>query len=212
MIRHVVFDLYGTLLRPPPARRHAFSRLLDHLDLRGADRRNARRLAMTRDFASVEDFVRHVQPASAGDSVTRIILQEIERDVEEHIRCYAEVPAVLERLHASSLRLHLISNVAAPYRRPFYRLGLDRYFPRPVFSCEVGCVKPERRIYELVFDRGEDVAPDTVLMIGDHVVNDVRVPRRLGWQALHLDRRGRPGRLADLAGLLHGDAAVVLTS
>ncbi len=211
MIRHVVFDLYGTLLVPPTERRHAFSRLLDHLGLRGERRRHARRTAMTRDFARAEDYVARFDPKAVHDPAVRLILQDMERDVEERIRCYPEVPAVLERLRESTVRMHLISNVASPYRRPFYRLGLDRYFSRPVFSCEVGCVKPEPQIYDLVFDRAEAVAPETVLMIGDHSVCDVRRPRSLGWQALLLDRRGRPGALADLGELLHGPTAITLT-
>jgi FMN phosphatase YigB (HAD superfamily) len=65
---------------------------------------------------------------------------------------------------------------------------LDLYFG----GFEAGDAKGSRRYYERLAAR-LGVAPGEVLCVGDEPFGDVEMPRRVGMQALLLDRGGQPG-------------------
>ncbi len=65
------------------------------------------------------------------------------------IRLFPETIEVLTKLRPS-YTLYLISNLATPYIKPYQELKLDRFFEQAIFSCEVGFVKPEQAIFDLI--------------------------------------------------------------
>lgn len=86
--------------------------------------------------------------------------------------------------------LYLISNLSTHYKNPYFNLGLDKYFKRSIFSCEVGFVKPEREIYDLVID-SSGILPGSILMIGDSLYSDYQGATKAGMKALLLGRNSR---------------------
>ena len=85
------------------------------------------------------------------------------------------------------MKLGLISNLASPYRKPFFDLGLDIYFDEVLFSCDVGLTKPDPKIYQTMIDK-LNINPEQALMTGDKVHADVDGPKAIGMRAIHLDR------------------------
>ncbi len=65
-------------------------------------------------------------------------------------------------------------------------LGLYGRFDLVIFSSDLGCKKPDPRIYVVALER-MDLAPQDVLFVGDNYENDVLAPRRLGMQALQVE-------------------------
>ncbi|MDE2000174.1 MAG: HAD-IA family hydrolase [Burkholderiales bacterium] len=66
-----------------------------------------------------------------------------------------------------------------------------RRFPeiRPVFevlSCDVGHLKPDAEIYDIVISRA-GLRPDQILFVGDTEDADIAGPRRAGMVAMHVD-------------------------
>ncbi|MDD4254578.1 MAG: HAD family hydrolase [Methanofollis sp.] len=63
--------------------------------------------------------------------------------------------------------------------------GLAPFFRTAVFSSDVGCKKPDDRIFQVALRR-IGVEPEEALFIGDSMTNDIIPARRLGMQAIHI--------------------------
>ena len=104
-----------------------------------------------------------------------------------HFRLYEEVPDVLRELHASGLKIGLITNshrCLASFQGHFALGGL---FSVALSSLEHGYMKPHPRIFEAAL-RAVDVEPAEAVMVGDSVCHDVEGARRLGMRAILVAR------------------------
>ncbi len=95
------------------------------------------------------------------------------------------------------MKLGLISNLAAPYKEPFYRHNLAAYFDATLFSCDVGVRKPEPEIY-LRMAKALSISPASAVMVGDSRRSDYEGAKAVGMEAVLLRRigDGRGGRLS----------------
>jgi 2-haloacid dehalogenase len=96
--------------------------------------------------------------------------------------------ALLHRLKAAGRPVHALSNFAADK----FALARERHdfldaFDVAVISGHVGAVKPDRRIYEILFERA-GAEPEDLLFIDDSPAN-VRASEAAGMPAIHF----RPG-------------------
>lgn len=90
----------------------------------------------------------------------------------------------LRRDTRGDLRLYFLSNMPIPYARSLERRhGFIADFDGGVFSGDVGLIKPQPEIYQLLTDR-HALEPARTVFIDDMAVN-VDAARRLGWQAIH---------------------------
>lgn len=94
---------------------------------------------------------------------------------------------MLKTLRKAGFKLALCSNLAAPYAVPVKLLlpPLGAY----AWSFEVGAVKPEPSIYNLLFDR-LDCSAREIMMVGDTPESDCSAPRRLSMLGFHIARQG----------------------
>ena len=192
----VALDVFGTLLHIRDKRR-PYQALFVALGVDGAA---AARVAMTQNLP-VEELAARLRPGADID------LSEIRAGIQaevDSVEPFPEVAPSLEALTQAGFRLALVSNLAPPYARVVLE-KLPPVFEATVFSFEVGSVKPEPAIYEVLCKR-LNVAPSQVLMVGDRRRDDVDGARSLGMSALHLDRsRGSSAgadRISDLTGLV----------
>ena len=184
-IKAVIFDLYGTLIYNKDTK--PYLRLFLELGLSPEEMKQARKVAMTEDFADLSSLVNRIKPGAA------IPLQSYEEEVAEGVASavlFPETKKVLEELQERGLKMGLISNLASPYKKPFFNLGLEKYFDLVLFSCEVGLYKPDLRIYQRMLHNLECEAAH-VLMIGDKKHCDVNPPKSLGMEAILIDRSNK---------------------
>jgi putative hydrolase of the HAD superfamily len=107
-----------------------------------------------------------------------------------HFALYEDVPEVLRTLHASGLKIGLISNshrCLASFQTHF---DLEGLFAAAVSSVEHGYMKPHRSIFEAAL-RAADVDPFDAVMVGDSLMHDVDGARRLGMRGVLVARSGR---------------------
>lgn len=116
---------------------------------------------------------------------------------------------VLEAL-APRVRLALVSNGYSDAQRGrLAAAGLSGYFPVVVVSEEVGCEKPDPRIFALALSR-LGLGPEAALHVGDSIEHDYRGAQAAGIDFCHYDPAGlRPAldpepamRIAKLAQLI----------
>ena len=114
-----------------------------------------------------------------------------------HFTLYDEVPDVLRALHASGLKIGLISNshrCLTSFETHFELRGL---FAVAVSSVEHGYMKPHPSIFEAAL-RGAEVTPSESVMVGDSLTHDVDGARRLGMRGVLVSRTGPVAAPADV--------------
>lgn len=93
---------------------------------------------------------------------------------------------LLTALKDRGIKLGLITNgsVISQYAK-IDRVGLRSYFDTIIVSDEVGCKKPDKKIFELAVTQ-LDVEPRACIFVGDHPINDVHGAREAGLQPVWL--------------------------
>ena len=127
----------------------------------------------------------------------------------ENYKLFPDVEPTLEELHASGMKLGVISNFEEWLERLLGALNVTRFFDVRVISGAVGYEKPDPQIFRIALERAK-VQPNESAYIGDNPYFDVDPATSIGMHAILLDRRGRhldhPGprisSLAELPGLL----------
>ena len=186
-IKAIVFDLYGTLIHN--SNNTPYLRLFQELCLSPEEMKQAKRIAITEDFEDLSGLVKRIKPNVDID--LQPYQQEVAKCVES-ANAYPETKKFLEELKKRDLKLGLISNLASPYKKPFFNLELDKYFDLALFSCEIGLRKPDLQIYQKMLYQLECKASHC-LMIGDKKHCDVDPPRALRMQAILIDRNVKEG-------------------
>jgi len=73
---------------------------------------------------------------------------------------------LIQRLHAMSIKLGVLSNAAREEGAPWETCVLAPCFDTVIFSYQVGCMKPDPQVYRLACERLGTAAADT-LFVGD---------------------------------------------
>jgi putative hydrolase of the HAD superfamily len=101
-------------------------------------------------------------------------------------------PEALADLKRRGYRLGVITNWDPSARKLLAERGLDGYFEQVVVSSEVGCAKPDRRIFDLAA-AAAGVRPAECLYVGDNYYVDTVGARGAGMASLVVNRFGRLG-------------------
>lgn len=126
------------------------------------------------------------------------LLKEINSDLEfelNSIELYEDTISTLKNLKELGFKIALCSNLAMPYGERL-RVLLPILFDLVVFSYEVGSIKPEQQIYEVIQSHFACEMAD-MLFIGDHPLLDVETPISLGMAAMLIERN-KNQKLIDL--------------
>lgn len=184
--RAIFFDLFDTLVRVSE-RTGAYDYLLTKLCLANKeDLTKLERATIKEEFRSLflsspttSNIVEHLMDSTYFNSrpYFQAIVDGISADVKNSLKAQVErevdsvvafdgAKEVLERL-SQRFKLVLVSNLASPFKEPFYGLGLADYFEATVFSCDVGACKPEPIIYERALAVCSIKDKSRIIMVGD---------------------------------------------
>jgi HAD superfamily hydrolase (TIGR01509 family) len=133
----------------------------------------------------------------AGPAVDRPLADALYDCMLSTWRAYDDTIPTLRALREAGVGTCLLSNAGVPIRTVLDRDGVSPWADAVVLSYEVGCVKPDVRIFQAALDALGLPAAD-VLMVGDNA-NDDGGGTHLGMRTLILPRT---------AGRVHGLAAV----
>lgn len=180
----IAFDLYNTLLQITQ-QKHPFSQIYQAARLKeqGISQKGYRKLLMT---VEIEDVMEQL-PTSFAEAYRKyqpVLQQEL-----ASVKCFPETLETLEDL-SSKVDLYLISNLATPYKKPFFELGLASFFKGTIFSCEVGSMKPQQGIFQLV-EKRSGLKGNKLLMVGDSHTADVAGAKSRKWSFLKVNRATR---------------------
>jgi putative hydrolase of the HAD superfamily len=139
------------------------------------------------------DYTRRIIEGMGGrgpavDSAAREIYQEWAAC--QHFSMYDDVPEVLQALHASGLKIGLITNSHRCLESFQTHFDLQGLFAVTVSSLEHGYMKPHPSIFEAAL-RAAGVEACEAVMVGDSLSHDVDGARRLGMRGVLVARSGR---------------------
>ena len=134
---------------------------------------------------------------AAGPGVDRSLANALYDVMLDTWHAYDDSIPTLRALREAGIRTCLLSNAGVPIRSVLDRDGISPSVDAVVLSYEVGCVKPDPRIFEAAL-QALDLPATDVLMVGDNA-NDDGGGAALGLRTLILPRT---------AGRVHGLAAV----
>lgn len=209
-IKGILFDSGDTLVRPiggnwwPGAR---FREILDNYNIRD--------LSWSRMECALEEGIRYLddhhhlmtvdEERDQFQTFYRIVLEHLglhyhdtsllsalarARVDEVDFEVYDDTPAVLERLYKNGLSLGVISDAWPSLERKHRLLGLRSYFQTFVISAQIGCCKPDERIYKRAIDELR-LPPENLLFVDD-VPENVEKAIELGLRGVLMVRNGIP--------------------
>jgi putative hydrolase of the HAD superfamily len=188
--RGVIFDLYHTLT----ARESDWSRQAATCDMLGVDRRAWDRVLIEtsrwrlageeRDpFRIFRRLVDQVDASIPDESVRDVLARRTRRFQD----CFRNIPSenvdMLLRLRAGGMKLALLSNADVMDMDAYRGSALEGCFDVEIFSCDVGCVKPEAEIYRLCLERLGLAARDCVFA-GDGGSDELAGAKACGLQTI----------------------------
>ena len=176
----IVFDLYNTLVYIKE-RQQFFTKIFQY----GG---SSSRLMLSRyfDLLITKDLEILLQdlPQSFQKAYHKY-LPELSREVDS-VELFPETIQVLEEL-SIKFELYLISNLASPYKKPFFELGLAEYFKGTLFSCDFGDRKPNPPIFKEV-EKLSQKSGEQILIIGDSLNSDIEGAKVMHWNYLQIIR------------------------
>ena len=187
-VRGVVFDLWNTLAFDPH-RPNPFVALVDAYGLRD-DPGILERAIMCQELSGIEEAIAVLARVTHRtlDPLQGEALARIWRNAGERVRLFPDVEEALSRL-AGRFRLGLLSNTQS-FGLEFLD-SLGPIFQARLFSYELGVLKPDPAMFSQIAERLR-LAPRHLLMVGDHLRDDVLGAEAAGWQALLLRRSNAP--------------------
>jgi putative hydrolase of the HAD superfamily len=197
-MRAITFDVGGTLIEPYPSVGHLYSEVAAHhglADLSPAELN--RRFAEAWLKISKFDYTRATWMALVDHTFAGLAEVPPSRTFFAALydrfaapgawRIFDDVIPTLRALSAQGFKLGIISNWDERLRPLLGRLDLDHFFSDLTISCEVGAIKPDRRIFERAAAK-LGCAPSAILHVGDSREADVNGARAAGFSAIELRR------------------------
>ncbi|WKT74799.1 MULTISPECIES: HAD family hydrolase [Acinetobacter] len=182
----IIFDAFGTLVKIGTSR-SPYRKLMKWLKDNG-------RKPSTKDASVImSNPVDIAQLAMLfGKNIPTQLLHEINDDLLfelSTIELYKDTTSTLQILKEHGFKIALCSNVAMPYGKQLKKL-LPNVFDALFLSYEIGAIKPEDNIYEVIKTHFSCEMSE-MLFIGDHPVLDVEKPISLGMDARLIQRHNK---------------------
>lgn len=175
-IELICFDLFGTLveIRQPRGPHRMLLRAIP-----GADKHQLRRTLLTRAIPLEQ------VPSTLGMSIPADTLSEAQEALSHELATIHLRNGVSAMLAGLRVPYAVCSNLSVDYV-PALDMHPDLSPKFSVLSFEVGYVKPDPEIYDIVLSRA-GLRPDQVLFVGDTPAADIEGPRKAGMKAMHID-------------------------
>jgi putative hydrolase of the HAD superfamily len=181
--RAVVFDLWQTLVRWPEEEsrevRRRWSESLGVAAERVDEIWNDAEFYRRRETGPIRAALEELRVAVGADAELDDVLGWRLEVTRRALVPDDGVPETLQQLRRRRIGTAIISNCTEEVALVWEESQFAGLADAAVFSATAGCMKPERRIYELAC-RELDVAPDDCLFVGDGANDELEGARRVG--------------------------------
>jgi HAD superfamily hydrolase (TIGR01549 family) len=131
-------------------------------------------------------------PKKKDDTVLISELMNYLRALSEGLMAYDDTFSCLERLKSLGYKIGMISN-AIPHSTNalIEKFNYEKYFDSCTYSYEVGYVKPDNKIFNCALNDLKCISYDCAVMVGDTPHDDYFCAKKLGMEAILIDRRNK---------------------
>lgn len=116
--------------------------------------------------------------------------------LRQHFKADDDAVTVMEKLHATGIKMGIVSNTMFPafaIDDVLAHDGLLEWFPVRIYSSDVGYMKPHPKIFQAALDQ-LGVRADRTIFVGDRIGKDVKGASRLGMTTVLITHNGKtPG-------------------
>jgi len=184
----VIFDLWNTLAYTKGAKTNPIVKLEEMLGLNMGLYREVEQGLMKKEFKTkreaMKSLCRHIGVKPKDVLVDSLVY--VWDNTQMNVTLFPDVVQMLQKL-GNKFRIGLISNTDCFTVSKFNELGFNNYFNSVAFSCKLGLLKPDPRIFRLVLhDLG--VKPEEAVMVGDNYKDDVLAAEKLGIKGVLMKR------------------------
>lgn len=194
----IVFGLFDTLVPSGSReRRDAVSHAM--ADDLGVDRvlfaelfKNSFRERWRGALGSLEETIAALAVRAGGNPTEEAVRRAARRRLDftrRQITPDPGLPALLDALRADGRRLGLISNCSAEVPALWDGNPLSRQITAPVFSCTVGCCKPDPQIHRLAA-AALDTVPERCVFVADGAGGELPGAQAVGMQTIRVRADG----------------------
>ena len=137
----------------------------------------------------------------AADDTAGLRTAQRYSELQEQIRLSSEMERTLSALRdCKTVELAIITAGSSEHQWLKYdRLGMERFIPKDkvIVAGDVGCSKPDVKIFRLMEDRLNEKDRNNIYMIGDSYKHDISGAVAAGWRSIWLNRRKKVLRRGD---------------
>lgn len=190
MIRAVYFDLFFTLIVPEYKNT---GNEFDILNLSVDEWENyaendvlyqERALGLIKSEKEIIDKIIATIPVEISEDQKEQVLLARENRMKEALQNVStDIIDVLKSLKEKNIKLGLISNADVIDCKYWKQSQLSLLFDDVIFSCDVGILKPDRRIYELAMQH-LNVLPSECMFVGDGGSNELYGAKSAGMKTV----------------------------
>lgn len=189
MIKLTIFDLWQTLAYKD-AGYSSISRILKETKLkipRAKFIRIYEEALQTKKWSSkheaYETLCRKIGLEATKENIN--LIMGIRDKAEAKTKLYPHTIPMLKQLRKQGYKTGLISNTTVFAARPIKKkTKLLKYIDYPLFSFDVGIIKPDLKFFKKMLKIAK-CKPEETIMVGDTPKADVIPPRKLGMNAIH---------------------------
>lgn len=186
MKKAIIFDLYDTLLKIE-IKSKPYLYLLSHFVNDGEiTQKEFINHIMTNDEASVRTLNNLQDVGLLDENFSDTLFLKYLDDEVESTTIIGGTYRVLEHLKGK-YRLFVLSNLATPYKYPYYKFHLEKWIEKAFFSCECKDKKPNSSFFQQVIDYS-GLHKEDFIMIGDNPISDFKAATDFGIEARLKDK------------------------
>lgn len=184
----VIFDLWNTLAYNQKTGKNPIVVLEETLGLNMSLYREVEEGLMTKHFPTKKDAMinlcKHIGVKPTDILVDSLVY--IWDNMLLNVSVFPDVVPILKSLR-EKYKIGLISNTGCFSVDEFKQRGYDKLFDYAAFSCDVGVLKPDPKIFKIVMEKFGTIPSETV-MVGDNLQDDVMAAENLGMRGVLIKR------------------------
>jgi putative hydrolase of the HAD superfamily len=187
-IKAVIFDLWNTVVYNKGTKVNPIVKLEEILGLNIGLYREVELGFMTKSFKTRRDAMtslcRHVGVKPTDRLISNLV--DVWDGLQISVTLFPDVIPVITKLR-SKYKIGLLSNTDCFTIKEFKDNGYEKYFDSISFSCNLGLLKPDPKIFKLVLHE-LGTKPEETVMVGDNYNDDILAAERLGIRGVLLKR------------------------
>ncbi len=127
----------------------------------------------------IQEIVKKLDLRVPEEIINIIMNKRIQRFKNTLLKIDEDILETLDTIYKRSKRMCLISNADVIDKKAWILSPLSSYFEQSIFSCDVGLLKPNNKIYELALETMK-VKPENALFIGDGGSKELKGAKQAG--------------------------------